>query len=170
MEPLDLWYEEARRVGSAEELAEFLKALTSAPHTQESKIHAATAALVATLGAFDGMHADGINSNESGQIVSQFLRTTLQMEGPLHVLQWAGLLNSENEVAFRTIPEKVWTGIRVTAQEALDMDNEAGQIDTLSLSEKEREELRESRLTAPQREHLSNLVAGIAPWGFTVES
>lgn len=172
MEPhaFDIWYEEARRVGSAEDLAEFIKALTAVPHSEDSRIHAATAALLGALAAFDGMLPDGLSSEQTGQIVSQFIRHTFRMEGPLQIVQWGGLLNSGNESAFRTIPARAWNEIKAAAHESLEMDNEAGLVDTLSLSEQEREELRSSRLTAPQREHLSNLAAGIAPWGFTVES
>lgn len=150
------WYEEARKLESFSEFAEFARKLDQDYiHDYGTICHAVAAVAVGAAATFDRTSKQGgITGFQAGMVMWQFIRQWLRKDGPMKLVDYNDMLWPQYEESFtkRTITQATWAQLQAAAAKHL----------------KDREGEDDMPVSGRVVEHQRKIVAGIVPFGYTV--
>lgn len=145
----DQWYAEAKKITEAKDLVPFLERLMTAySHDVSTVVHAMTAGALATLNVMNQYPEGHLSPVQSQKLMGLFIRYWANIEGPMKLVSWMGLLHCENRHAFTTVPNQVFAQVQEMAKHMLSSDL--------------------SRVSAEQMRHLQELASGVVPFGYSL--
>ena len=118
-------------------------------HDYGTVVHAITAGAIGAAKAMDHHEEQGgITGFQASFVMWGFVQQWLLKEGPMRMIDYNEMLSPQYEDKFqKTISANTWKWLQNTAKERL---SEPGGVD-------------------PVREHWASIVAGVVPFGYTVE-
>lgn len=164
------WYARAAEIRDKHDLTSFIDELmTHYSHDMETVVHAMAAGTLACVSLMNSYPEGEITTAQKHKLMGQFIRRFANMQGPITLIQWLGLLNASNGDMFNTIPTGVWLEVRRTAAELLSEDSRAREADSSALTQQEKLAREQTLLAEEQVQHLKSIQAGHVPWGLKLQ-
>jgi hypothetical protein len=150
-EIIDGWYETAKKIHDLDSLMGFVSGLLNKyKHDYGTICHAVTAATLAAAHYIDHDKQGGITGFQASQIGMMFINKWMHINGPWRMVRYENMLYPQYENYFN--------------QELREIDQETLQW----LQERAREILKEPGVGVRLTRHLTGILEGQVPFGFTV--
>ena len=163
------WYAQASSLREKTDLVSFIDHLMNDySHDLETVVHAMAAGSLACISVMNLYPEGYISSGQKHKLLGLLVRRFANMQGPIMLVQWLGVLNHTNSSMFNTIPAGVWQQIQEHAASILEQDMRQREADVSRFSQQEKLAHQQSLLAEEQVQHLKSILSGNAPWGLRI--